>query len=231
MEHIGEKLLMKISLFGHTLSLDINALFMSWIVMAIMIIGALLLRKGLQLKKELEEIPTRRQCLLEMLVELLQTQLGGAFQSWEFAAKLFPLLATLGIYILLCNWLGVIPGFSSPTADINFPLSLGLMIFFLSHYYAVRRKGAGRYIKEFFEPYAWLFLLNIVSEIAKPISHSFRLFGNLIGGAILIQIMSSFFPLILPVFLHAFYGLFIGAIQAMVFVLLAAAYITVAAES
>ncbi len=230
MEHIGEKLIMKISLFGRAFDLDIMSLGMSWMVIAIMIIACLLLRKGLRLKKEMEEIPTGRQCFLEMLVEVLQTQLGGAFESWEFATRLFPLLATLGIYVLLCNWIGVIPGLSSPTADINFPLSLGLMIFFLSHYYGMRRKGPGRYVKEFFEPYAWLFPLNVVGEMAKPISHSFRLYGNLIGGAILIQIMSGFFPLILPVFLQGFYGLFIGAIQAMVFVLLAAAYITLAAE-
>ena len=91
--------------------------------------------------------------------------------------------------------------------------------------------GTGKYLKSFIEPYPFMAPLNVISEVAKPLSHSFRLFGNVFGGAVLIAVISStIIPYVLPALLQIFYGLFIGAIQAFVFVLLAVAYINVAVE-
>ena len=87
-------------------------------------------------------------------------------------------------------------------------------------------------MKGFIEPYPFMLPLNIVSEIAKPISHSFRLFGNTFGGAILVTVVSAkFAPVLVPAALNAFYGLFVGAIQAFVFAILTVAYINIAVES
>ena len=82
------------------------------------------------------------------------------------------------------------------------------------------------------EPYAFMLPLNIVGEISRPLSHAFRLFGNIFGGAILITVISAnLIPVLLPAGLNAFFGLFFGAIQAFVFAILAVAYINAAVES
>lgn len=235
-EAIGKELILVFRLFGAEIKVDILILIMSWIAIAIILVGALVLRRGLNLKGDLEVegVPSRRQSFLELLVEGLRTQLGGGFESEQLANRLFPLLATLGIYVLTFNWLSIIPGLRSPTESINIPVSLGLMVFFLAHYYKIRLKGPLGYLREYGEP--WMLfplslVLNAVGELAKPLSHSFRLFGNLLGGAILLSVIAGLIPLwVFPlhVFLNFFYVLFVGAIQAMVFTLLAVAYISLA---
>jgi len=103
----------------------------------------------------------------------------------------------------------------------------------MSQFYAVRLNGVRRYIKGFMEPYAFLLPLNVIGLVGKPLSHAFRLFGNMFGGAIMLSIIYSFtflsfgFPLIV----NLFYGLFEGAIQAFVFAILAVAYINAAVET
>jgi len=229
-EHLGEKLIMTLKLGGFKLSFDLITLIVSWIVMLILIVGALLLRRGL---RGLEEGPTRRQALLEMAIGTLQRQFGEGFQSRELGTRLFPLVATILLFVLFSNWISIIPGFTSPTADLNVTISLGLMVFFLSHYWGMRQKGFFNYAKGFIEPkmlFPLSLFLNFASEMAKPISHSFRLFGNVLGGGILIAIVAQFMPLVVPMVFQAIYGLFIGAVQALVFAFLAVVYINIAVE-
>jgi len=115
MEEIGKELILAIDLGGYVFKLDILMLLMSWLVIAIIIGGALVLRRGLNLQGDLEEVPSKRQALLEMLIEALREQLGGGFHSKQLANRLFPLLATMGVYLLMLNWLAIIPGMKSPT--------------------------------------------------------------------------------------------------------------------
>ena len=229
-ERLGEKLIMTLKVAGFKISFDLITIIVSWIVMLILIIGALLLRRGM---RGPEEEPTGRQALLEMAIGALQRQFGEGFQSRELATKLFPLVATIFLFVLLSNWISIIPGFTSPTADLNVTLSLGLMVFFLSHYYGMRQKGLLTYAKGFIEPkmlFPLSLVLNFAGEMAKPISHSFRLFGNVLGGGILIAIVAQFMPLVVPTVFHAVYDLFIGAVQALVFAFLAVVYINIAIE-
>ena len=208
----------------------------------------------------------------------------------EQSRKLFPLIATLFLFIVLCNWIGLIPGivqffgyiigtiaapfsksisieggflkwyldapaghwleifnkipnfsnhnYAEPTADLNTPLACGLIVIFVVHSWAIKHKGIKGYLQSYAEP-IWLFApLNIVGELAKGISLSFRLFGNILGGGIVILVLTEllykfpafFFPVwvVVPLGLQLFLGLFVGAIQAFVFSMLALTYTAVA---
>ena len=101
----------------------------------------------------------------------------------------------------------------------------------ISHTLAIRSKGVRRYLRGFAEPYAFMLPINIVGEIAKPLSHAFRLFGNVPAGTFLVTvIMVKFMPIAVPPVLNIIFGLFFGGIQAFVFAILAVAYINVAVE-
>jgi F-type H+-transporting ATPase subunit a len=228
---LGHKLIAHISIGGFPISFDLMTIIMSWIVIALLVILAFILRKSL--RQDIDDKPNRVQALLDALIDLIKSQLTSSFASDQLARDLFPFIATLFMFILLSNWISVIPLLESPTKDLNVTFSFGLLVFFMSQYFAIKRKGFGKYMKGFIEPYPLMLPLNIVGEIAKPLSHSFRLFGNMFGGAIMLSIIYSFtflsvgFPLIVT----AFYGLFEGMIQAFVFSILAVAYINVAVES
>jgi F-type H+-transporting ATPase subunit a len=128
----------------------------------------------------------------------------------------------------MCNWIGLIPHLHEPTNDLNTPLSLGLMGFVIAHYAGIRAKGFKTYLKDYFEPIFFMAPLNIIGELSKVISISFRLFGNIMGGTIIILVVSHLvFSLVLPPFLNAFFVIFIGAIQAFVFTMLTLVYIAV----
>ncbi len=229
-EHLGEKLILTVKIGGYPISLDLITVLTSWLVMLILVLGALILRRGL---RPPEEEPTKAQAFLEWVVGTLQRQLGAGFGSRELGRRLFPLVATIFLFVLLSNWLSIIPGLQSPTADLNVTLSLAIMVFLLSHYFGMRQKGLLGYAKGFIEPkmiFPLSLILNFAGELAKPISHSFRLFGNVLGGGILIGIIFSFMPLVVPAVLHAVYDLFIGAVQAIVFAFLAVTYINIAVE-
>ena len=228
---LGKKLIAHVSIGGFPISFDLITIIMSWIVIALLVIFALILRRSL--RQEVDEKPNRVQALLDALIDLIKSQLTSSFSSDRLARELFPFIATLFMFILLSNLISVNPYFESPTKDLNVTFSFGLLVFFMSQFFAMRRKGVGKYFKGFIEPYPFMLPLNIVGELARPLSHSFRLFGNMFGGAIMLSIV-YIFPFtswVIPIGLNFFYGLFVGTIQAFVFSLLAVAYINVAVET
>jgi len=228
LEHLGEKLVLQFgdsAIFG----LDVISLIMSWVVMAVIIGFAWWLRQGLN--QDVEEEPSGRLVVLESMIELLEKQFSDAFEKDQLQVQLFSFISTLFLFITVSNWISIVPGLSSPTQDFNITISFALLVFFISHYYGMRINGTGKYLKSFSEPYAFMLPMNIISEIAKPLSHSFRLYGNVFGGAVLISVLTAkLIPVLLPAIFQMFYGLFIGAIQAFVFALLAVSYINVAVE-
>ena len=228
--HLGEKRILSLSVGDFSIRIDFWAMIMSWVVILLLVILALLLRRGL--RQRIEEKPNRVQAMMDTLINLLQRQLTSNFASERLSRELFPFISTLFLFVLLCNWISVIPYCQSPTQDLNITLSLAVLVFVLSQVFAVRLKGGRNYLKGFLEPYAFLLPLNIVGEVAKPISHAFRLFGNIFGGAVLITVITAkLIPIIVPAGLNIFFGLFFGAIQAFVFAILAVAYINAAVES
>jgi len=205
-------------------------MIMSWIVIGLLIILALFLRRAL--RQDIEDKPNRVQAALDMLIDLLQGQLTSSFSSEKLAIEMFPFISTLFLFVLFSNWLGIVPGLSSPTQNLNITMGLALMVFVVSQILAMRAKGMKRYLKGYIEPMPFMLPLNIIGELSKPMSHAFRLFGNVLAGTILITVvMAKFAPIIVPSGLHLIFGLFFGGIQAFVFAILAVAYINVAVES
>lgn len=207
------------------LKVNVTTIVMTWIVMAILIVLAYL---G---ARRLEKFPGRVQVLIEWIIDgldgLTKDTIGQAS-----GRKYFPLFATIFFFVLVSNWLGSIPFLKSPTADLNTTLGLGILVFFIVQGSAIWTRGLANYLKGFLEPMilAPLMLpLNIVGEFAKLISHSFRLFGNILGGGLIILVISELtYYLILPIGLNGFFGFFVGTIQAFVFAILAITYISVA---
>ncbi|RKX52347.1 MAG: F0F1 ATP synthase subunit A [Thermotoga sp.] len=221
-------------------------LIMSWVLMTILVFI------GYQYKKKQKLIPDRKQSLIEWILSFIyHDMVEGAFEDKEFARKtVFPFAATLMLFVTFSNILGGIPGIQtavenehlksftlfqdtwySPTSDLNTNLTYALMVLFVAHGLAIKKKGLKRYLKSYVEPFIFMLPLNIISEISKVISHSFRLFGNIAGGGILVLVLSYMVKyFILPVALWGFFGFFVGVVQAMVYSMLAVAYISVQTE-
>ena len=220
----------KLPWIGYEVTINPVTIMTTWGIIIFMIILGKILVYGLK------EIPSRKQSLLEMIIEWFSEALEEAIG--EEGRKFLPFIVTLFLFVLFCNWISLIPGLQSPTRDLNTCLGLGLLVMIVSHSNAIRKKGFVKYIKGYFEPLWILFPSNIFSEISRVLSHSFRLFGNIFAGGIIISLVPWVLVKLLnwwgvplgvvamPV-LNAFFGLFIGAIQALVFTLLAVAYIGV----
>jgi len=146
----------------------------------------------------------------------------------KMAKRYFPLVCSLFMFLVLCNWIGIIPKLYEPTKDLNTTLGLGLMGFVLAHHAGIKAKGFKKYATEYFQPIFFMAPLNVIGEIAKVVSISFRLYGNIMGGSIIILVVSHLiYSLVLPPILNLFFGLFVGTVQAFVFTMLTVVYISV----
>ena len=207
--------------FGINMVFNTQTIFMTWIVMAALIVFGFLATRKIAL------LPNPFQVVGELFVTTFYDLTVDALGD-DRSKKYFPLICTLFMFLLLGNWIGIIPKLSEPTKDLNTPLGLGLLGFFIAHYAGIKTKGIKKYLKEYMEPIFFMAPLNIIGELSKVISISFRLYGNIMGGAIIILVVSQLvYSLILPPFLLCFFNLFIGTIQAFVFTMLTLVYISV----
>ena len=198
------------------LTFNIDTLMMTWLTMGIVIVLAILATRRIEL------IPRGWQNLLEIAVFTLLEQIEATMGPK--GRRLAPLIITLFLFILISNWLGLVPGFTSPTSDINTTLGLALMVITLVHILAIVNRGPGRYFKHFFEPYIPFVIINVIEEIAKPITLSFRLFGNILAGEVLIIVLGLLVPYVAPTLWLAF-SVFVGLIQAFIFTMLSMSYL------
>lgn len=231
-------------LFGISIT---NSILTSWAVTLAILIPIVLASRRFRLKGVLK----KSQLFLEILVEGLYNLVESITGSSK-ARVFFPLVATFFIYIVPANWSGLLPGAGSvgfntslhgkevfipilrgPTADINTTLALALIAMVMVQVYGFRYQGI-RYLKKFFNfsnPInAFVGILELVSEFSKIISFTFRLFGNIFAGEVLISVMTFLVPLIAPM---PFYGLelFVGVIQGLVFMMLATVFMNMATLS
>ena len=286
-------------LFGFTIT---NTLLSAWFTMLVLILGTWAITRKRQ------EIPGRWQGALEMVVEALYNLIEGAAGD-KLARKFFPIVATLFLFIITSNWLGltplyggwgplhhsehghpvewvndseslgiwvkeeggdshgegaeggheelwvVIPMFRAPTTDLNVTIALALVAVFMTQYFGVQALGIGYFgkfiavggvIKAFTKKGLgcagrigafgmglidiFIGVVEIISEIAKIVSFSFRLFGNIFAGEVLLGVMAFLIPYLISL---PFYGLeiFVGFVQALVFMMLAVAFFLVATTS
>ncbi|MEA2028819.1 MAG: F0F1 ATP synthase subunit A [Campylobacterota bacterium] len=165
---------------------------------------------------------------------VFETFLGGVMAMGrdvigeEMARKYLPLIATIGIFVFLSNVIGIIPGFESPTANINVTLPLALMVFIYYNYEGIREQGAANYFKHFAGPVPALaplmFPIEIVSHISRIISLSFRLFGNIKGDDLFLWVLLMLAPFLVP--LPAYMMLsFMAFLQTFIFMILTYVYL------
>jgi F-type H+-transporting ATPase subunit a len=146
--------------------------------------------------------------------------------------KFFPLVATIGLFILFSNLLGVIPGFESPTSNINTNAAMAIIVFLSTHVVGLKEHGL-KYFKQFLGPVWWLIPLmlpiEVISHISRPLSLTFRLFGNIKGEDIVLLVVLFLVPWFvpLPVFILM---IFTSLVQTLVFMLLTMMYIAGAME-
>jgi F-type H+-transporting ATPase subunit a len=221
MEELGKIHQLIIPFFGHNIALNLEVIVMTWIVFFVLIVfGFLTTRKRGLLPKPMQVVG---ELIISQLYELTEDALGK-----EKSKTYAPLICALFMFLLLSNWIGIVPHLEEPTKDLNTPLSLGIMGFVLAHYAGIKTKGFKEYSREYFQPIFFMMPLNVIGELAKVVSISFRLFGNIMGGSIIILVVSHLiYSILLPPLLNAFFGLFVGAIQAFVFTMLTLVYISV----
>ncbi len=193
----------------------------------ILIVDILLLFIAFLIKKQLLKRPSQPQILFEMIYSTLEQFVVETLGKER--VHFTPYIVTLFLFIWVCNMVGMIPipGFMEPTRNLNVPLGLGLFAVAIVHITAIKVKGVWGHLQNYVNPVKNpLFLLDIIGELSKVVSISFRLFGNILGGAIIILVVSSLVSyVVFPVGLNLFFGMFVGTIQAFVFTMLALTYI------
>ncbi|MDT8903753.1 F0F1 ATP synthase subunit A [Anaeroselena agilis] len=204
--------------FGFAFNMD--TLYMTWMVMAIVIVLAILA------VRRLETVPRGMQNAFEMAIEAIGGQVDATIGP--NSRKVAPLLITLFVFLLTSNWLGLVPGFTSPTNDLNTTLGLALMIIGFVHVLGVGHHGLSHF-KHFIQPHPLFLPINIIEEIARPITLSFRLFGNIMAGEILIILIAALplyygEPLVGVLWLG--FSVIVGLIQAFIFTMLSTSYLS-----
>ncbi len=213
----------------------------SWIIIAALALVSFLLTRNLK------KVPTSKtQVFLEFAVTglyKLVTETMGE-NTVKKMPNIIPYIGSLFLFFVCSNLAGLL-GFRSPTTDLDTTLAWAMMTFFMIYYAGIKFQGLG-YFKGLLEPIPFLLPLNIIGEIAKPISLSFRPFGNILGGAVIMGLLyqflgylSSFIPvigsipigqLVIPVPLHLYFDLFAGVLQSFIFIMLTMVFVGSAAE-
>lgn len=182
------------------------------VIMAVLVVVSILLTRNLKV------IPTtKRQILLEFAIE----KLNGFFEGilGEAGKKYVPYLATVAIYIGCANLIGLL-GFKPPTKDLNVTAALALMSIVLIEYSGLRRKGVKGFFKSFAQPMAIMVPMNILEIGIRPLSLCMRLFGNVLGSFVIMELVKIIVPVVVPVPLSLYFDIFDGLIQTYVFVFL-----------
>lgn len=247
-EHSGISIHLAPEIVGHLFGIPItNTLITVWFVMALLFILAFFVRRNLTL------VPGKLQVLFEEMINGVFEYVEGVLESKHLARKFFPLIMTIFIFILAINWVGLLPGVTSiglyethdgvekfvpllypANTDLNITIAFAIIAFFAIEIAGVVLLGFWKYTGKFVNfksPLAFFIgIIELFSEIARLISFSFRLFGNIFAGKTLLLIAMFFVPLIVPVPVLAF-ELFVGFIQAFVFAILTLFFIKLAIEA
>ena len=212
---------------GNTLlAFNVKTMVMTWIVMILVALFALAATRNMSLKK-----PAGAQNILEMVFEGIKGLVNDNMDPKKGAA-LLSIVVTYFIFILFSNLIGLVPTFSSPTADYNTTLALALCTFALIFIFGLKYKGLG-YFKHYLKPYAIFLPITIIEDFSKPITLTFRLYGNIYGGEVLMAVLLG----LLGGWIHVFGGfiasvvwlafsIFVGFIQAFIFTMLSIAYVS-----
>lgn len=193
----------------------------TWIIMAVLVLASVLLTRKLRL------VPKRPQMILESFIGFLRNFFKDILG--EAGMRYFPWLATVMIYIGFANIIGLF-GFTPPTKDLNVTAGLALMSIILIEVSGIRARGTKGWLKSFAQPIAFIAPLNVLELIIRPLSLCMRLFGNVLGAFVVMELIKAVCPVILPLPFSAYFDIFDGFIQAYVFVFLTSLFIKEAIE-
>ncbi|MGC1678468.1 MAG: F0F1 ATP synthase subunit A [Candidatus Binataceae bacterium] len=188
----------------------------TWVLIAVLAIACRFATRRLRV------LPNSLQAMIETLVSAIEEQVRGIVN--RDPAPFVPLLGSLFVFLVVANLSGVLPGVRAPTAVIETPAALAVIVFFSVHIFGVRQNGLGGYLKGYLKPNPLLLPLNILSEFTRSFSLMMRLFGNIMSDELVIAIVVALAGLLVPIPFMAF-EILVGLVQAYIFTVLAAVYI------
>lgn len=196
----------------------------------ILIVIALVIRPSIRL------VPKGTQNFFEVMTDamlkLVEDNIGH-----HWGKTLFPFICTIFMFILLCNLMGLVPGFMTPTSNVNTNAAMAIPVFLATHYYGIRIHGI-KYINHFLGPMRsiaalplmiLMFIVEFIGHIARPLTLTVRLFGNMTAKHILLLVLAVLAPWVIPTAILAL-GVLVGVVQALVFALLSTLYLAGAVE-
>lgn len=208
----------------------------TWIIMAFLIGFSYFATR------RFEKVPKGLQNALELIIDGVYG-LTGQSMGEEKKKAFAPYMGTLMIFLVFANLAGLL-GLRPPTADLNTTFALAAITFVMIHGNGIRRKGIGGYLKGFLDPIPVMLPINIIGELATPISLSFRLFGNIVGGLIIVNLLYGAlgslglkFGIDIPIFMtaipapmHIYFDVFAGVLQSFIFTMLTMVFVSLAMD-
>ena len=203
----------------HITGASADAIIYTWLVIL------LLLALSLIATKAIKTIPSGLQNFMEIVVDTIEKMIVDTMG--EHGRRFFPLIATLALFILVSNLIGLVPGFFPPTANINTTAACAIVVFISTHVVGIKEHGF-HYVKHFLGPIWWLapmiFFIEIIGHLSRPVSLTLRLFGNMNGHELVLMVFFALAPFFVPLPMMLM-GVLVSFIQAFVFMLLAMIYI------
>jgi F-type H+-transporting ATPase subunit a len=193
-----------------------EAVVVTWIIMAVLVIGSALATRNLAIR------PGVGQTLIEIVVDGIAEQIKEAIG--RPAEPFLPLIATLFIFLVVANLSMQLPGVSAPTARLETAAALALIVFAAAHIYGIRARGLKGYLAHYLKPNPLLLPLNILSELTRTLSLMVRLFGNIMSHELIIALLLAIAGLLIPIPIMAL-GILIGLVQAYIFTVLATIFL------
>jgi F-type H+-transporting ATPase subunit a len=205
--------------------LKINAtLLYTWLVMAILVLGSVLITRRLNSGLQM----SRWQNMLEVIVGGITEQIADVSQ--QRPEKYLPFVGTLFLFIALSNLLIVVPGYWAPTASLSTATALAICVLLAVPMFGISERGLVGYFKKYLQPTVLMLPFNIIGEVSRTIALAIRLYGNIMSGTVIVAILISIVPLLFPVLVELL-GLLTGLIQAYIFAILAMVYIASATQA
>jgi len=201
------------------MNVNMDTIYMTWLTAVIVIGITVLATRGRSL------VPSGVQNVVEIVIEALLKQFKETLgPKW---GQVVSVLLTMFLFIFVGNELGLLPSphiLTSPTNDLNTTLGLALVSSFMVHFVALRNQGVKKHFKHYFEPFIPFVVINLMEEFTKPLTLAFRLFGNILAGEILMEVLYLLVPVGIPI-IWLIFSLVIGLIQAFIFTILTTSYL------
>ena len=196
----------------------------TWVLMAVLVIGAKLITRNLEHKVHI----SRWQSLLEVIVVAIRKQIEevGLRQPERYMG----FIGTLFLFIALSNFCTIIPAYEPPTGSLSTTAALAICVFIAVPLYGIAESGFGVYLRSYLKPTAIMLPFNLISELSRTLAMAIRLFGNIMSGTMILAILLTVAPFLFPIVMSLL-GLLTGMVQAYIFSILATVYIAAATRA